>query len=148
MKLFAEKLSKRGLSFSYNSITGMTAGSQDPVRAAVEELEQQVNKELIPVPDGQPMFLFFGAKGKIRIGGIGSTTVYAEGEYLVAMETVDGKAQQMAGLAVKSITSDFPDLDITAAAEDVKNAAPRNKSWDIQRCKFQPSIGGTVDCLI
>ena len=66
-QLKQEEVSKRGLSFSYNSITGMTAGSQNPVRTAVEELEQQVNKELIPVPDGQPMFLFFGAKGKTRM---------------------------------------------------------------------------------
>ena len=183
LKLFGEKLSKKGLDFSYNSITDIAGASQHQVRTAVEELEQQVNKELIPVPDGQPMFLFYGAKGKTRtlmvffdsgcsrfilrdcipgqelpasclrkgkipIGGIGSTTVYAEGEYLVAMETVDGRAQQMAGLAVKTITTDFPDLDITAAAEEVKNATPRNKGWDIQKCKFPPSIGGTVDCLI
>ena len=142
----------------------MIGACQNQVRTAVEDLEQQVNKELIPVPDGQPMFLFFGAKGKTRnlmvffdsgcsrfilrdcipgkelpasclrkgkipIGGIGATTVYAEGEYLVAMETIDGKAQQMAGLAVKSITTDFPELDITAAAEEVKNATPRNKGF-------------------
>ena len=25
---------------------------------------------------------------------------------------------------------------------------PRNKSWDLQRCKFPKSIGGAVDCLV
>ena len=183
LKQFAERLSKKGLTFSFNSTTTAVGACQQKDRSAVEKLEQQTDKELIPVPDGQPMFLFFGAKGKTRdlmvffdsgcskfimrdcipgqelpasclrkgkipIGGIGSTTVYAEGEYLVAMETVDGKAQQMAGLAVKSITTDFPTLNITAAAEEVKNATPKNKAWDIQRCKFPSSIGGTVDCLI
>ena len=83
--------------------------------SAAQALEKQVDRELLPVPDGHPMFLFFGAKGKTRslmcffdsgcsrfvmkdcipgnelpascirkekiaIGGIGATTVYAEGE--------------------------------------------------------------------
>ena len=85
---------------------------------------------------------------KIPIGGIGATTVYASGEYLVAMETVDGKFQQMQGLTVSSITSDFPYLDISDAGDEVIRNAPRNKSMDLKRCKLPKSIGGTVDCLI
>ena len=73
---------------------------------------------------------------KIPIGGVGSTTVYADGEYLVATETVDGKAQQLQVLTVKTITTEFPQLDITDAATEISNAVPKNRSWDISRCKF------------
>jgi hypothetical protein len=39
------------------------------VDSAVKLLEQQATdsgKELVPIPDGNPLFLFFGAKGKTR----------------------------------------------------------------------------------
>ena len=83
------------------------------------------------------------SKEKIPIGGIGSTTVFAEGEYLVAMETVDGKAQQMQGLAVKNITSDFPQFNLTDAAAEVFRSVPRNKELEFRRCKFPESIRGS-----
>ena len=152
-------------------------------KSAVEELEKLVKKDMLPVPDGHPMFLFFGAKGKTRslmvffdsgcsrfimkdcipekelpavcvrrgkipISGVGSTTVYAEAEYLVAMETTDGKAQQMQGLVVKNITTDFPQLDISTAAEEMRSAGPVKKNWNMKRCKLPQTIGGSVDCLI
>ena len=85
---------------------------------------------------------------KIPIGGIGATTVYAEGEYLVAMETTDGKAQQMQGLTVQSITSEFPKINISEAVAEVKRGAPNKKSVELQRCRFPESVGGLVDCLI
>ena len=66
----------------------------------------------------------------------------------MAMETTDGKAQQMQGLTVKNITTDFPQLDITDAAAEISNAMPRNKNSDMSRIKFPKSIGGTVDCLV
>ena len=146
----------------------------------MEELELKVKKEMLPVPDGYPMFMFSGAKGKTRklmvffdsgcsrfimkdcvpekelpasclrkgkipIGGVGATTVYAEAEYLVAMETSDGMAQQM--LVVKNITSDFPELDLSSAADEIKKAASPKK-YNVRKCKLPSSIGGSVDCLI
>ena len=42
---------------------------QNSVDSAVKSLEKQVSKagkELVPAPDGNPLFLFFGAKGKTR----------------------------------------------------------------------------------
>ena len=152
-------------------------------KSAVEKLEKLVEKEMLPVPNGHPMFLFFGAKGKTRslmvffdsgcsrfimkdcipekelpavcvrrgkipISGVGSTTVYAEAEYLVAMETTDGKAQQMQGLVVKNITTDFPQLDISNAADEMRSAGPVRKNWNMKRCKLPQTIGGSVDCLI
>ena len=72
--------------------------------------------------------------------------IYAEDEYMVARDTVDGKAKELQGITVKSITSDFPELDITAAAAEVIGAAPQN--LQLRRCKFPRTVGGKVDCLI
>ena len=84
--------------------------------------------------------------GRFPIGGVGGCVIYAENEYMVAMDTVDGKAQELQGVTVKSITSDFPELDITAAAAEVIGAAPQN--LQLRRCKFPRAVGGKVDCLI
>ena len=65
---------------------------------------------------------------------------------MVAMDTVDGRAQQLQGVTVKNITSDFPELDVSAAAADVVAGAPNN--LQLRRCKFPKSVGGKIDCLI
>ena len=85
-------------------------------------------------------------KGRFPIGGVGGCTVFAENEYMVAMDTVDGRAQQLQGVTVKSITSDFPELDITAAVSEVIADAPNN--LQLRRCKFPKTVGGRIDCLI
>ena len=124
------------------------------VKSASQALEDQD-------PVGQPLFMFFGAKGKTRsimcffdsgcsrfvmrecipekelpaslvksgpipIGGVGGMTVHASGEYLVAMETVDSKAQLLQGVTVPVITGDFPLLDISEAVSAVKADNRRN----------------------
>ena len=176
---YAKRLSRRGLQFTNIGIISLVANSNES--AAFQELEKQVSKELIPTPNGQPIFLFFSAKGRTRslkiffdsgcskfimrdcipnqelpaslvragrfpIGGVGGCVVFAENEYMVAMDTVDGKAQELQGVTVKSITSDFPELDITAAAAEVMSAAPQN--LQLRRCKFPRTVGGKIDCLI
>ena len=183
LKRYAERLFKKGFQFSYPVVLDSVSLSSSSRISAVEDIGTQIDKELLPVPSGHPMFLFYGAKGKTRslmtffdsgcskfivrdcipgqelpasclskekipIGGIGASTVFAEGEYLVAMDTVDGKAQLMQGLAVKTITSEFPKFDLSDAAAEVLRAAPRNKELELRRCKFPDSIGGSVDCLI
>ena len=180
LKKYAEKFAKRGLEFATIGILSLTVTSPEK-SAAYEDLEKQLNKELVPTPDGQPMFLFFSAKGNTRplkiffdngcsrfimrdcipnhelpaslvkkgrfpIGGVGGCLVFAENEYMVAMDTVDGKAQQLQGVTVKSITSDFPELDISAAAMEVIANAPQN--LQLRRCKFPKTVGGKIDCLI
>ena len=181
LKKEKDRLSERGFEFIFTALSS-NANVCEHNRAAVEELELKVKKEMLPVPDGSPMFMFFGAKGRTRsimvffdsgcsrfimrdcipekelpasclrrgqipIGGVGATTVYAEAEYLVAMETSDGMAQQMQGLVVKNITTDFPQLDISSAADEIMKAASPRKD-NIRRCKLPKSIGGSVDCLI
>ena len=64
--------------------------------------------------------------GPIPIGGVGATTIFASGEYLVAMDTIEGKAQQLQGVTVPIITGDFPVLDISAAVSAVKAGDRRN----------------------
>ena len=183
LKRYSERLFRKGFEFSYPIIYNSSVVVNAAEVSAAQALEKQVDRELLPVPDGHPMFLFFGAKGKTRslmcffdsgcsrfvmkdcipgkelpascirkekiaIGGIGATTVYAEGEYLVAMETVDGKFQQMQGVVVQSITSEFPTIDLSHAAAEVMRCAPKNKSMEFRKCKFPNSIGGSVDCLV
>ena len=85
-------------------------------------------------------------KGPIPIGGVGGVTVFASGEYLVAMDTTEGKAQQLQGVTVPVITGDFPSLDITAAVSAVKSGDRKNSK--LRNCKFPPQVGGVIDCLI
>ena len=180
LKKYAEKFSRRGLQFATAGILSLSSTFGDK-SAAYRSLEKQVDRELVPTPDGQPMFLFYCAKGKTRalkiffdsgcsrfimrdcipnvelpaslvkkgrfpIGGVGGCTIYAENEYMVAMDTIDGKAQQLQGVTVQSITSDFPELDISAAVSEVIANAPQN--LQLRRCKFPRSVGGRIDCLI
>ena len=181
LKYTAEKLLRKGFEFALPGILAFPAANSEKVNTALEELEKQINKELVPAPDGQPMFLFFGAKGKTRklmvffdsgcsrfimrecvpgkelpaslvrrgpfpIGGVGDSTIFADDEYMVAMDTDDGKAQQVQGVTVKTITSKFPDIDITSAVSEVTLAAPQNRP--LQRCKFPTSVGGEIDWLM
>lgn len=177
----AKNVSKHGLELALLGTVTMTSDVSPSVVTAAQSLEQQVTKELLPVPEGQPMFLFFGAKGKTRslmtffdsgcsrflmrecipgkelpaslvskgpipIGGVGGISVYATGEYLVAMDTSDGRAQQRHGVTVPVITGDFPQLDVTAAVAAVKAGDKRNTK--LKNCRFPPQVGGSVDCLI
>ena len=181
LKDAAKNVSKHGLKLAFLGTLSLTTITSPEIVAATESLEKQVNKEMMPVPEGQPMFMFFGAKGKTRnlmvffdsgcsrfimrecipgkelpasmvrpgpipIGGVGGISVFASGEYLVAMDTIEGKAQQLQGVTVPVITGDFPTLDITAAVSAVQ-AGNRNNS-KLRNCKFQAQVGGTIDCLI
>ena len=62
----AKNVAKHGLKFAFLGTAALVTPSSPEVIAATESLEQQVNKEMVPVPEGQPMFMFFGAKGKTR----------------------------------------------------------------------------------
>ena len=177
----AKNLDRHGLKLAMHGTVALTTSISPQVRTASECLGTQVNRELIPVPDGQPIFMFFGAKGKTRslmvffdsgcsrfimrecipgqelpaslvkrgpipIGGVGGVSVFASGEYIVAMDTVEGKAQQLQGVTVPVITGDFPQLDITEAVSAVKAGNRTNSK--LRGCKFPKSVGGSVDCLI
>ena len=177
----SKNLERHGLRLALHGTVVLTTTVAPEVRSALQSLESQVNKEMEPVPNGQPIFMFFGAKGKTRslmsffdngcsrfimrecipgkelpaslvkrgpipIGGVGGVTVYASGEYLVAMDTVEGKAQQLQGVTVPVITGDFPVLDISAAVSAVKADDKRN--YKLRNCKFPRNVGGSVDLLI
>ena len=176
-----KKLSKHGLQVSHLIIC-MTANLSSETTSAMERLAGQVEKELLPVPEGEPMFLFFGAKGRTReimtffdtgcskfvirdevisskelpatlvkngpilLGGVGNTRIFSSGEYMVAMDRDEKRAQTLQGLAVDIITGDFPKMDISSAIAAVKMDNQRNKY--LQNCKFPRSVGGSVDALI
>ena len=181
LKDAARGLEKHGLKLVFHGTMSLTSRFSPEMRNASQAIENQIDKELLPVPSGQPLFMFFGAKGKTRsilcffdsgcsrfvmrenipgkelpaslvragpipIGGVGGMTVEATGEYLVAMETVDCKAQLLQGVTVPVITGDFPILDISSAASAVK--ADNKKNTKLRNCKLPSQIGGSVDCLI
>ena len=75
LKYTTEKLSKRGLEFAIFGIFGLAATSGDQVNTALLELEKQINKELVPIPDGQPMFMLFCSSA--RPGGLWSSLIVA-----------------------------------------------------------------------
>ena len=175
------RLSKHGLQVSHLAIC-MAANMSSESSSAMKKLANKIDKELLPVPEGEPMFLFFGAKGRskeimtffdsgcskflirneviaskelpatlirngpIPLGGVGNTRVYASGEYMVAMDRDEKRAQTLQGLAVEVITGDFPKLDISSAVAAVKMDNQRNKY--LQNCKFPKFVGGAVDALI
>ena len=180
LKDAAKNLERHGLRLAFHGTISISANSAY-VQSASCSLESQVDKELLPVPTGQPIFMFFGARGKTRslmtffdndcsrfimrefipnkelpaslvkagpipIGGVGGMTVFASGEYLVAMDTIEGKAQQLQGVTVPVITGDFPLLNISEAVSAVKSADRKNTK--LRNCKFPPQVGGVVDCLI
>ena len=78
MDKFKLELSKRGLQLSYGVKVpllkvGQHRGNQcgpvqpDPVAGALKKLKRSLkNSTIVDVPDGEPMFMFFGAKGKTR----------------------------------------------------------------------------------
>ena len=78
MDKFKLELSKRGLQLSYGVKVpllkvGQHQGNQcgpvqpDPVAGALKKLKRSLkNSTIVDVPDGEPMFMFFGAKGKTR----------------------------------------------------------------------------------
>ena len=84
--------------------------------------------------------------GPFPIGGVGGMTVFASGEYLVAMDTIEAKAQQLHGLTVPVIIGDFSLLNISEAVSAVKSADRKNTN--LRNCKFPTQVGGVVDCLI
>ena len=175
------KLSRHGLQIS-NIAISLAAHVSCDASNAMQRLAGQVEKELLPIPSGEPMFLFFGAKGRTReimtffdngcskfvikediikskelpstlvrkgpiyLGGVGNTRVYASGEYMVAMDRDEKRAQTLQGLAVEVITGDFPKIDISAAVAAVKMDNQRNKY--LQNCKFPKIVGGSIDALI
>ena len=67
LKKYAERFSRKGIEFVTVGVLGMSAVVAEK-SAAYEDLEKQVNRELVPTPDGigQPIFLFFSAKGRNR----------------------------------------------------------------------------------
>ena len=138
--------------------------------------------ELIdPVPDGDPIFLFFPIQGKTRalnvfhdpgcwsalfkqdvpekelrshlvkagpfqIGGVAGIRSVANEEWIVAMETVEGRHQLVQGLSVDQVTADFPPIPLQEATEAVKRSDPSNQI--LQECRV-PSVACTkVDILL
>ena len=84
--------------------------------------------------------------GPIYLGGVGDIRVISSGEYMVAMDRDEKRAQNFQGLAVEVITGNFPRIDISSAVAAFKMDNQRNKQ--LQGCKIPKLVGGCVDALI
>ena len=85
-------------------------------------------------------------KGPFNIGGVGGLKVMANEEYLISVKRADGRMQHFQGVTMDNITTEFPNVDLKAATEEVEASDPSNQ--DLQQCSVPPSVGGNVDVLV
>ena len=86
------------------------------------------------------------SKGPFEIGGVGAIKTKANDEWLVSVETVEGKRQLIQGLTVDKVTADFPVVDIQIAASEVKRDRPTDRL--LQSCQVPKHAGGVTHGLI
>ena len=176
--------SKHGLDLCCHVIVMRTQVHNDDsrsvasVESAVNFLEQKAadsGKELVPIPDGNPLFLFFGAKGETRslntfmdqgssgvlmkdgvpgielpgclvrkgpiiLSGVGGMTALATGEWMTAMERIDGRLQTMQVITMERVTADFPRISINGAVKEIKKDKPLDKR--LQKLQLPREVGG------
>ena len=155
-------------------------------RTAEKNLKRKAAKsdkivEVVPIPDGEPMFMFQAlkgrtgpvnafydsgcsnaclrdgvpgvqlrgqmlAKGPFTVGGVNGITIQAMDEWLVHLDRVDGRKQQLRAVTLDRITGDSPIFSIEEATEAVKSDNPENQL--LQNCCLPKSVGGVCDILI
>ena len=94
--------------------------------------------EVVPEPNGRPIFLFFAAKGRNKpvqvffdngcsdavmragipgvefgMGGVGGISSFTKDEWMVLVPRVDGKMQAVRGYSMNQVTCTFPEFDLT-----------------------------------
>ena len=85
-------------------------------------------------------------RGPFQIGGVAGIKSVANDEWVVALETSEGRHQLVQGLSVDQVTADFPAIPLQEAIEAVKNGDPSNKL--LQDCKIPPIACTRVDILL
>ena len=86
------------------------------------------------------------AKGPFTVEGVNGVLIQADDEWLVHLDRVDGRKQQLRGLTLDQITASSPKFNIEEATKAVKADKPENKT--LQSCSLPKVVGGTVDILI
>ena len=156
-------------------------------RTAEKKLRKKARKssnspvEIVPVPVGDPMFMFqalkginnpvFGfydsgcsnacfktgipgtelkgqvlAKGPFTVEGVKGVLIQAGDEWLVHLDRVDGRKQEMRGLTLEQITGSSPKFNIEEATRAVKADKPCDTI--LQNCSLPKVVGGSVDIMI
>ena len=156
-------------------------------RNAEKKLRKKARKssnspvEIVPVPVGDPMFMFQAlkgitkpvfafydsgcsnaclrtgipgsqlkgqvlAKGPFTVEGVNGVLIQAGDEWLVHLDRVDGRKQEMRGLTLDQITGSSPKFNIEEATMAVKADKPSDTI--LQNCSLPKVVGGTVDILI
>ena len=86
------------------------------------------------------------AKGPFTVEGVNGVLIQAEDEWLVHLDRVDGRKQELRGVTLDQITANSPKFNIEEATSAVK--ADRPGDIILQNCSLPKVVGGTVDILI
>ena len=86
------------------------------------------------------------AKGPFIVEGVKGVLIQADDEWLVHLDRVDGKKQELRGLTLDQITAGSPKFNIEEATRAVKGDKPGDDL--LQKCSLPMVVGGTVDILI
>ena len=86
------------------------------------------------------------AKGPFIVEGVKGVLIEAGDEWLVHLDRVDGRKQELRGLTLNQITANSPRFNI----EEATNAVKADKPGDdlLRSCSLPKVVGGTVDILI
>ena len=70
----------------------------------------------------------------------------AKDAWMVKIKMMDGSCQVLEGLSVEKVTTEFPEISIKAAVNEVKSSKP--KGTQLQSIKVPDKVGGNVDILL
>ena len=160
--------------------------SEVSMSAAAKAMKKRIRSngfkgDIRPVPEGEPMFLFFKAKGnqdgvntffdlgcshavfqegvpgrELRgkilkkgpfiMNGVADIKTKANNMWLCTMDMADGSKQFVAGLSVDKVTSDFPEINLETAVDELKADNPANTF--LQACRVPNMAGGSTGLLL
>ncbi|XP_066917918.1 uncharacterized protein [Clytia hemisphaerica] len=89
-------------------------------------------------------------KGPIKLGGVGDvSTLSSKGIYSIDLPTFDGSNVTLTGVALKKITSTFPNYPLDCQVkDDIHDAFRRSGGNPSTLPKLPSSVGGDVDFMI
>ena len=86
------------------------------------------------------------AKGPFTVEGVNGVLIQAQDEWIVHLDRIDGKKQELRGVTLDQITANSPKFNIEEATKAVKADNPED--CILQSCSLPTIVGGKVDILI
>ena len=85
-------------------------------------------------------------KGPLSLNAVGDTSIKCRDEWVCLLNKSNGSKQVVQGVSVDRITSTFPQINVNAAVNEVKNDDPENQ--ELQSLKVPQFVGGEPDVLL